>query len=102
MGQISSASRPVKGIIDEVSVYNRALTGAQVEELFNGAASLVFDPIGDKEVDEGSTLMFDVNTVDPNVVVDINDHNLPSEPVFFSNGGGSWSFGWTPTYDDAG
>ncbi|GAF69792.1 unnamed protein product, partial [marine sediment metagenome] len=36
-----------------------------------------------------------------NTVVDINDHNLPSEPNFFFNGG-NWTFSWTPTYDDAG
>jgi len=102
MGQISSATRPVKGIMDEVRIYNRALTADEVLALFNEAGSLVFSPIGDKEVDEGSNLTFDVNTIDPNVVIDINDYNLPSVPSFFSNGGGSWTFGWTPTYDDAG
>jgi hypothetical protein len=101
MGQISSDSRPAKGQIDDVRVYNRALTEAKVLELFNEAPSLVFEPIDDKEVDEGSELRFDVNVLDPNIVVDINDHSLPSDPCFFYNGG-DWTFSWTPTYDDAG
>ena len=92
-------SEALNGIIDEVRLYNRALTQTEVLELLN--PSLVFEPIGDKAVDEGSTLTFDVNTVDPNVIVDINEHNLPSDPCFFLNGG-VWTFSWTPTYDDAG
>jgi hypothetical protein len=89
------------GNIDEVRIYNRALSADEILVLFNEAPVLMFSPIGDKVVDEGPTLMFDINTVDSNVVVDINDHNLPSEPNFFLNGG-DWTFSWTPTYDDAG
>jgi len=85
----------VKGIIDEVRIYNRALTAVEVLNLFN--EDLLFEPIGDKEVDEASSLVFEVNILYPDIVVDINDHNLPSEPYFVDN-----SFSWTPTYDDAG
>jgi hypothetical protein len=56
-----------------------------------------FEPIGDKEVDEGSNLTFEVVTNDPNTKVSLEDHNLPSEPNFTEN-----NFSWTPTYDDAG
>jgi len=96
------SNRAFDGTIDQVRIYNRALAADEVLALFNQADSLVFSPIGNKEVDEGLSLTFDVNTTDPNIVVDINDHNLPGEPDFFSNGGGGWSFGWTPTYNDAG
>jgi hypothetical protein len=96
MSQISSASRPVKGTMDEVRIYNRALSADEVLSIFNEDA-LVFSPIGDKQVDEGSELTFEVITTGPNVVININDHNLPSEPNLFSN-----IFSWTPTYDDAG
>jgi hypothetical protein len=85
------------GLFDDVRIYNQALTADEVLDLFNEKSPLVFSPIGDKEVDEGSNLTFEVITQDPNVVVDINDHNLPAEPDFTNN-----IFSWTPTYDDAG
>ena len=100
-GYASNRIEAFNGIIDEVRIYNRALTADEILDLFNDAPVLMFSPIGDKQVDEGSTLTFNVNTADPNVIVDINDHNLPSEPNFFLNGG-DWTFTWTPTYDDAG
>jgi len=90
------------GIIDEVRLYNHALTADEVLERYNETAPLLlFGPIGNKTINEGSTLVFDVNVLEPNIVVDINDHNLPSDPCFFYNGG-VWTFSWTPTYDDAG
>lgn len=61
----------------------------------------VFTSIGDKEVEEGSELTFDIITCEPNIVIDINDHNLPSDPCFFYNAE-SWTFSWTPTYGDEG
>jgi hypothetical protein len=94
-------SQAFNGIIDEVRLYNHALTAGEVLELYNEAAPLLFEPIGDKTINEGLTLIFDVNVPDPNAVIDINDHNLPSDPCFFYNGG-EWTFTWTPTYDDAG
>jgi len=58
---------------------------------------LSFAPIGNKEVDEGSTLSFAVSINDPNVKPVIENHTLPSEPDFTDN-----IFSWTPTYGDAG
>ena len=58
---------------------------------------LSFPPIGNKEVNEDSTLTFTVDVNDPNVKPFIEDHNLPSEPNFINN-----IFSWTPTYNDAG
>ncbi|MHC4148426.1 MAG: LamG-like jellyroll fold domain-containing protein [Planctomycetota bacterium] len=100
-GNASYRSQAFNGIIDEVRLYGRALTADRVLELYNEAAPFLFEPIDDKTINEGSTLIFDVNVPDPNVVVDINDHNLPSDPCFFYSGG-VWTFSWTPTYDDAG
>ncbi|MHC4572964.1 MAG: right-handed parallel beta-helix repeat-containing protein [Planctomycetota bacterium] len=48
MGQISSASpsRPAKGLIDEVRIYNRVLTGAEILDLYNeGAAQDTTAPV---------------------------------------------------------
>ena len=80
------------GIIDEVRIYNRLLT---IDEISNLA--LVFLPIGDKTVQEGANLNFQLRAKAPDIVVEINDHNLPSEPELFSN-----SFNWTPAYGDEG
>jgi len=91
-GNASFRDQAFNGIIDEVRVYNRALIADEVSNL-----ALVFLPIDDKEVEEGSTLTFEVRTKDPNQEVFINDHNLPSEPSFVDN-----IFSWTPQYDDAG
>ncbi len=96
-GNSSDRTEAFNGIIDEVRAYNRALTADEVLSLFNEVGSLVFDPIGDKQVDAGTELTFEVNTPDPNTVVDINDHNLPTDPLFFSN-----IFAWTPGLSDAG
>jgi len=54
-------------------------------------------PIGDKEVDEGSNLNFTVAASNPDILVYVSDHNLPSQPGFTDN-----VFDWTPAYDDAG
>jgi hypothetical protein len=58
---------------------------------------LSFAPIGNKEVNEGSTLTFHIDINDPNVKTSIEEHNLPSEPNFTNN-----IFSWTPTYEDSG
>ncbi|GAJ25103.1 unnamed protein product, partial [marine sediment metagenome] len=82
-GNTSYRNEAFNGIIDEVRIYNRALTDDEVSNL-----ALAFLPIGDKTVQEGSNLSFAVRTMGTNVVVDINDHNLPSVPSFFPMGGG--------------
>jgi hypothetical protein len=58
---------------------------------------LSFAPIGNKEVNEGSTLTFNIDINDPNVKTSIEEHNLPSEPNFINN-----IFSWTSAYEDAG
>ena len=90
-------SRGFNGIIDEVRIYNEALTDDEVLYVFNDEPSLLFSPIGDKQVDEGAELTFTVETVDPSIQISIQDHNLPDEPAFTDN-----TFTWTPSYDNAG
>jgi len=85
-------SKAFHGLLDDVRVYNRALPA---DEILNLSTALL--PIGDKEVKEGSTLTFEVVTRVPDMVVDINGHNLPSEPSFSSN-----IFSWRPSIGQAG
>jgi hypothetical protein len=90
-GNSSSRDEAFKGLIDEVCVYNKALTATEISEL-----ALVFLPIGDKTVAEGNELSFAIRTK-PGVTVALSDQNLPSVPSFASN-----TFSWMPDYDDAG
>jgi hypothetical protein len=90
-GNSSSRNEAFKGLIDEVRVYNKALTATEISDL-----SLVFLPIGDKTVAEGNELSFSIRTK-PGVIVDLSDQNLPSLPSFTSN-----AFSWMPDYDDSG
>jgi hypothetical protein len=48
------------------------------------STDLLFAPIGNKEVNEGSTLTFTIDVNDPNVTTSIQDHNLPSKPNFIN------------------
>ena len=86
-----------KGLIDEVGIYNRPLSADEVLNIFNSVGHLAFSPIGDKEINEGANLTFEVITDDPSIVVSISDHNLPSNPNITGN-----IFSWTPSYVDAG
>jgi hypothetical protein len=56
-----------------------------------------FAPIGNKEVNVGSTLTFRINVNDPDITIFIHDHNLLSKPNLTNN-----IFSWTPGYNDAG
>ncbi|MHC4413236.1 MAG: hypothetical protein ACYSW6_09775, partial [Planctomycetota bacterium] len=74
------------------------MSAEEILSLFDGMSEpLAFAPIGDKEVNEASTLTFEVNVLIPDVNVYILEHSLPSEPNFSQN-----FFNWTPTYDEAG
>ncbi len=90
-------NRAFDGLLDNVRLYNRALNADEVLNIFNKDYPFGFSPIGDKQVNENSNLTFEVITQLPNIVVEVNEHSLPSEPNFIDN-----IFSWTPTYDDAG
>jgi hypothetical protein len=90
-GNTSSRNEGFTGLIDDVQVYSRALTAEEIADL-----ALVFLPIGDKTVAEGSQLSFTIRTK-PGVTVSLSDHNLPGTPTLASN-----VFTWTPNYNNAG
>ena len=90
-------NRAFSGLIDNVRLYNRPLTGNQIFDIFNTDFPFLFEPIGDKQVNENSNLNFTVNTRIPDLQVFLQDHNLPTGPTFINN-----TFDWTPTYDHAG
>lgn len=96
-------ARAYKGSIDDMRLYCEPLTAEQISDIFNESVSLSFAPIGNKIVNEGSLLEFDVITTTPDIIVNLTDHNLPSQPVF-NNGDAAITnkFNWTPDYDDAG
>jgi hypothetical protein len=103
---LSSASNPLSigirtsdllrcfnGSIDNVRIYNRALSMAEITNVYGTDYPALFYPIGDKTVDENSTLTFTVQTRDPNVKVSVSDSNLPSPPSMTNN-----KFNWKPAY----
>lgn len=90
-GNPSTRAEAFDGIIDEVYVYNRPLTETEIITLINQEPEFLLAPIGNQEVDENSTLTFVVETTQPDVEVEVFEHNLPSEPVL--NG---TSFTWSP------
>jgi Concanavalin A-like lectin/glucanases superfamily/Right handed beta helix region/PKD domain len=90
-GNTTSRTEGFQGLIDEVRIYNRALTAAEISNL-----ALVFLPIGDKIVAEGNELSFAIRTI-PGVTMTLADSNLPGLPSFASN-----TFRWTPGYTNAG
>lgn len=60
----------------------------------------VFDPIGDKSVNEGEPLMFSISATDPDGdVLTYSAANLPIGASFSPN---TQTFDWTPGYDQAG
>jgi hypothetical protein len=90
-GGTTSRTEGFQGLIDEVRIYNRVLTAAEISNL-----ALMFLPIGDKTVAEGDELSFTIRTR-PDVTMTLAESNLPSLPSLVSN-----TFSWTPGYTDAG
>ncbi|MHC4526379.1 MAG: putative Ig domain-containing protein, partial [Planctomycetota bacterium] len=104
MTQISSASKATKGTIDEVRVYNRALSAAEILTLHDSVSNPgtnnppVLSGIGDKSVDENSLLGFTISAADPDGdSVTYSAQDLPTGSTLSGQ-----SFSWTPTYDQAG
>jgi hypothetical protein len=90
-GNISSRDEAFNGVIDEVRVYDRALAGYEVLNLFN----LDLD---DETIAENTDLHFEINAVNENdQVLDYNVRNLPAGALFSDN-----IFQWRPWYDQAG
>ncbi len=91
------ASRAFDGLIDDIRVFSRALSDDDILALYNCASEIAFAPIGDKVVNEGANLNFQVITANPEINVVLESHSLPGTPTFVNN-----IFDWTPTYDNAG
>jgi hypothetical protein len=96
-GCTSSRTESLNGKIDRCRLYNRALSASEVATVADIDSPFAFVQIGDKEVDEGTTLTFTVETTNPATTVTLADNNLPSTPSFVNK-----VFSWTPTYSDAG
>ena len=67
----------------------------------------VLNPIGDKEVNEGEQLKFDINATDPDSInLRFETGNKPADASFifqdFGDGTGTATFSWTPGYGAAG
>ncbi|MHC5061317.1 MAG: S8 family serine peptidase [Planctomycetota bacterium] len=88
---IFSRNEAFDGIVDEVRVYDRALAGYEVSNLFN------LD-LGDRVISESTALHFQINAVNANgESLNYNAHNLPPGAVFSDN-----KFRWRPWYDQEG
>ena len=61
MGQISSVFRAVKGIVDEVRVYNRSLTAGEVLELYNSAPPALFNIQATNISSSGATITWNTD-----------------------------------------
>ena len=96
-GDASNRIEAFDGVLDEVRIYSRALSSDEVLSIFNANPELLFDPIGDKVVDENATLSFAVQTTAPDVTVNMVENNLPGQPEFVNN-----VFTWTSTYNCSG
>ncbi len=96
-------------IIDEVGLWNRALTQDEVTRLYNDGLGLpyilpnhppVLSPIGNKVVSEGQTLSFVATSTDPDGdTLTYSATNLPPGALFDAATG---AFVWTPDFTQAG
>lgn len=94
------------GIIDEVRIYNRALSDQEIMQLHNIDMSQcnhppVLDPIGNKAGFEGTLLQFDITAKDPDPgdILTFGASNLPPGASFDPI---SAIFSWIPNYGQAG
>ncbi|HEG43747.1 MAG TPA: hypothetical protein ENH94_06845 [Phycisphaerales bacterium] len=84
-------NRAFDGLIDDVRMFNKALTGAEIAGLYDNHKTL-FDPIGNRTVNENETL-----TINVAASVTVTAQPLPTGATFVGN-----TFAWTPTSDQAG
>jgi hypothetical protein len=96
-GYTATRNLAMNGLVDNVRIYNRALSAAEVTKIYNKERVFLFQTIGNKVVDEGSTLTFTAAPQYSGLQVYLQADNLPGSPAMVGN-----VFTWTPTYDDAG
>jgi hypothetical protein len=90
-GLASVRSEAMSGQVDRVRLYSRALSSAEIGAIYNTDRSYLFQPIGDKTVDEGSTLSFTVVPLYSTETIALTSSTLPGRPTFSRN-----VFTWTP------
>ena len=96
-GCTSARNETISGKIDRCRLYNRALSASEIASLTQIDSPFAFAEIGNKEVDEGTVLTFNVEVTDQSVNVALVDNNLPSTPSFVNK-----VFTWTPDYNHSG
>ncbi len=94
------------GAIDDLRIYNRTLTPAEIVALYNGSWGSstnqppVLAAIGNQSVNEGQSLSFTVSATDPNSTnLTYSASGLPTGASFNTS---THTFSWTPTYSQAG
>jgi hypothetical protein len=100
IGASQFSQAPFNGIIDEVLIYNEALSQAEVQGLLLPAnnAPPILASIEDKTVNEGQNLSFTLSATDPDGdAVTYFAINLPAGATLSSN-----VFSWTPGFTQAG
>jgi subtilisin family serine protease len=89
-GQIANRNKAFNGLVDDVRMYNRALAGYEILNLFY----LIEDTLNN----ENRTMQFTLNTVNSeNDILNYTCRNLPPGATFNNN-----IFTWRPWYDTAG
>jgi hypothetical protein len=73
-----------------------------VVHLKNLSQPVMLDPIGDRSVDVGQTLMFTVTTMDADGTASLSASGLPAGATFQDNGNGTGDFEWSPGAPDIG
>lgn len=98
-----SYRNPFVGLLDEVRIYDRALSEAEIQELYQLGTNQppMLDPIGNKNGQEGRLLEFQISAIDPdtNDILTFSADNLPEGATFDPEAA---TFSWTPGYDQAG
>jgi hypothetical protein len=90
-----------KGVIDDMMVFQRALTAPQVQALYQSADQPpVFTPIGSQAVGSGQSLNFTLSASDPdNTNLTYSATSLPSGASLNAATG---AFSWTPSVSQTG
>jgi hypothetical protein len=97
------------GLIDELGIWDRALSESEISQLYNNGNGLFFgsppvlDPVGSYFIEENETLIIQLSASDPEndtLTFGTNAGSVLPSPFFFDEVTGL--FEWTPTFNNAG
>jgi len=93
-----------KGKLDDIRIYNFALTGEEIASIYSGVGlnkPPVLDSIGNKTGQEGQPLVFNISATDPDPfdILTFGANNLPDGSSFNSE---TATFQWVPSFGQAG